>query len=88
MTSAAVDHRLYLPEPLGLQPKWLSSPASRKLLRVGRRGTKTRFAFNSAEMNGSTFSGLPIFRRIFITASFAPPWRGPLSVPMAEVMAE
>lgn len=39
---------LVLPDPLGKQPEWLDSPASRKLLRVGRRGTKTRFAFIAA----------------------------------------
>lgn len=36
---------LKLPEPVGLQYDWLDSPASRKVLRIGRRGTKTRFAF-------------------------------------------
>lgn len=35
--------RLLLPEPIGLQPSWLDSPATRKVLRVGRRGSKTRF---------------------------------------------
>jgi hypothetical protein len=35
---------LVLPVPIGLQPLWLDSPASRKVLRVGRRGSKTRFA--------------------------------------------
>lgn len=39
---------LVLPEPIGLQPLWLDSAASRKVLRVGRRGTKTRFALNAA----------------------------------------
>jgi hypothetical protein len=53
--TAAVEYRvadgeLVMPEPVGLQPKWLSSPASRKALRVGRRGTKTRFAFFAALM--------------------------------------
>lgn len=41
---------LDMPEPIGLQPLWLDSPASRKVLRVGRRGTKTRFAFFAAIM--------------------------------------
>ncbi len=35
---------LRLPEPVGKQWGWLDSPASRKVLRIGRRGTKTRFA--------------------------------------------
>ncbi len=35
---------LRLPEPVGKQFDWLDSPASRKVLRIGRRGTKTRFA--------------------------------------------
>lgn len=35
---------LVLPEPVGPQIAWLDSPASRKVLRVGRRGSKTRFA--------------------------------------------
>lgn len=35
---------LKLPEPVGLQYHWLDSAASRKVLRIGRRGTKTRFA--------------------------------------------
>lgn len=39
---------LLLPEPLGLQPHWLNSPASKKVLRVGRRGMKTRFALIAA----------------------------------------
>ena len=39
------DGELVLPEPVGKQVEWLNSPASRKLLRVGRRGMKTRFAF-------------------------------------------
>lgn len=41
---------LEMPEPIGLQPLWLDSPASRKVLRVGRRGSKTRFAFFAAIM--------------------------------------
>lgn len=41
---------LILPEPVGKQPLWLDSPATRKLLRVGRRGTKTRFAFMAGLM--------------------------------------
>jgi hypothetical protein len=36
---------LILPEPVGLQYTWLDAPNSRKVGRVGRRGTKTRFAF-------------------------------------------
>lgn len=39
---------LLLPEPVGLQYEWLDSPCSRKVLRVGRRGTKTRGLFLSA----------------------------------------
>lgn len=39
---------LVLPEPIGLQPQWLLSPASRKVVRVGRRGSKTRFALIAA----------------------------------------
>lgn len=47
MTAAAVERHdeLVLPAPVGKQVEWLSSSATRKLLRVGRRGTKTRFAF-------------------------------------------
>lgn len=33
-----------LPEPCGKQPVWLDDDHSRKVLRVGRRGQKTRFA--------------------------------------------
>src|SRR5882724_3792564 len=40
--------KLVLPEPIGLQPQWLDSPASRKVVRVGRRGSKTRFALIAA----------------------------------------
>ena len=52
MTASAyvMDGELVMPEPVGLQPAWLSSPASRKVLRVGRRGGKTRFAFYAAMM--------------------------------------
>lgn len=39
---------LFLPEPVGKQPDWLDSPASRKVMRIGRRGSKTRFAFIAA----------------------------------------
>lgn len=39
---------LLLPEPVGLQYEWLDSPCSRKVFRVGRRGTKTRGLFLSA----------------------------------------
>jgi hypothetical protein len=39
---------LLLPEPVGKQLEWLESPATRKVLRVGRRGSKTRFAFLAA----------------------------------------
>lgn len=38
------DNAIRLPEPIGLQPGWLESAASRKVHRVGRRGTKSRFA--------------------------------------------
>lgn len=45
MTAVAYDTDvLELPEPIGLQPLWLTSDAPRKVLRVGRRGSKTRFA--------------------------------------------
>lgn len=39
---------LILPEPIGLQPEWLESPKSRKVCRIGRRGSKTRFALIAA----------------------------------------
>lgn len=46
MTTAQGDlATLHLPEPVGNQLEWLDSEAARKLLRVGRRGSKTRFAF-------------------------------------------
>jgi hypothetical protein len=48
VTTALEPIELILPEPLGLQPMWLAHPATRKVLRVGRRGTKTRFAFLAA----------------------------------------
>lgn len=38
-----LDGELVLPEPVGKQVEWLDSPAGRKVLRVGRRGSKTRF---------------------------------------------
>lgn len=52
MTALALDQNgvLDLPEPVGLQPTWLDSAASKKVLRIGRRGTKTRFAFFAALM--------------------------------------
>jgi hypothetical protein len=53
MTAAAItvaQGELILPEPVGKQWEWLDSPASRKVLRVGRRGTKTRFAFTAGMM--------------------------------------
>lgn len=50
MTAAMEVPELVLPEPLGKQPEWLESPATRKVLRVGRRGTKTRFAFYASLM--------------------------------------
>lgn len=34
---------LILPAPIGLQTMWLESDASRKVLRIGRRGGKSRF---------------------------------------------
>lgn len=43
-----LEGELILPEPIGKQIEWLDSPASRKVLRVGRRGAKTRFAFIAA----------------------------------------
>lgn len=39
---------LLLPEPVGLQYAWLDDPRPRKVGRVGRRGTKTRFDFLAA----------------------------------------
>lgn len=39
---------LILPEPIGLQSEWLESPKSRKVCRIGRRGSKTRFALIAA----------------------------------------
>lgn len=39
---------LELPDPVGPQEVWLDSPKSRKLLPVGRRGGKTRFALIAA----------------------------------------
>lgn len=50
MTAPAVEApgELILPEPVGKQLEWLDSAALRKLLRVGRRGMKTRFAFIAA----------------------------------------
>jgi hypothetical protein len=51
MTASAVAAgELLLPEPVGLQPVWLNSASPKKVLRVGRRGTKTRFAFFAALM--------------------------------------
>lgn len=44
----ATSGELVLPEPIGKQPEWLDSPATRKVLRVGRRGSKTRFALIAA----------------------------------------
>jgi len=44
----AASGELVLPEPIGKQPEWLDSPATRKVLRVGRRGSKTRFALIAA----------------------------------------
>ena len=46
MTAATTEPlALVMPEPVGKQAEWLSSSASRKVLRIGRRGSKTRFAF-------------------------------------------
>jgi len=39
---------LVLPEPIGLQPAILASPSTRKVLRIGRRGSKTRTDFLAA----------------------------------------
>lgn len=50
MTAAVEMPELVMPEPVGPQPQWLASPAPRKVLRVGRRGGKTRFAFYAAMM--------------------------------------
>ena len=41
-----------------------------------------------SSIQASTLSSLPISWSMWITPSFAPPWSGPLSVPMAEVIAE
>ncbi len=43
-----LEGELVLPDPVGLQPLWLDADNSRKVQRIGRRGTKTRFAFISA----------------------------------------
>lgn len=40
--------KLALPIPIGKQPEWLASSARRKVMRVGRRGSKTRFALLAA----------------------------------------
>lgn len=49
MTAPAIaDGELVLPEPVGKQQEWLDHSATRKVLRVGRRGTKTRFALLAA----------------------------------------
>jgi len=49
MTAPTIaDGELVLPEPVGKQQEWLEHPATRKVLRVGRRGAKTRFAFLAA----------------------------------------
>lgn len=51
---------LQLPEPVGKQVDWLASPATRKVLRVGRRGGKTRFAFMAALLgHGPDVAGHP-----------------------------
>lgn len=50
MATALADGVLDLPEPVGKQYAWLDSPATYKVLRVGRRGSKTRFAFLAALM--------------------------------------
>src|SRR5215831_1441280 len=44
MSRARAQAELVLPQPVGKQYAWLDSSASRKVLRVGRRGSKTRFA--------------------------------------------
>lgn len=68
MTAAAevLADELVLPEPVGKQQLWLDSPASRKVLRVGRRGGKTRFAFLAALLgHGPTRpDGEPTFRGV------------------------
>ena len=46
-----MSDELILPALLGKQPEWADAPQPYKVLRVGRRGQKTRFAF-SAGMNG------------------------------------
>lgn len=53
MTTATLGYTpaegtLELPTPVGKQTEWLDSPALKKVMRVGRRGTKTRFAFLAA----------------------------------------
>lgn len=48
MTVTVLDGTLHLPEPVGKQFEWLDSSAPYKVLRVGRRGSKTRFAFSAA----------------------------------------
>lgn len=44
MTVGYAPDTLTLPKAIGKQPEWLSAQTDRKLLRVGRRGSKTRFA--------------------------------------------
>jgi hypothetical protein len=41
-------NELRLPVPIGKQPQWLQADTPRKVLRVGRRGSKTRFAMIAA----------------------------------------
>ncbi len=41
-------NELRLPLPIGKQPTWLDADTPRKVLRVGRRGSKTRFAMIAA----------------------------------------
>jgi hypothetical protein len=48
MSTAYAPDTLRLPSPIGLQPTWLNSRSSRKVVRVGRRGSKTRFAMLAA----------------------------------------
>lgn len=59
------DGELVLPEPVGKQQAWLDSPASRKVLRVGRRGCKTRFAFLAGLLgHGPMTDGQPSMRGV------------------------
>lgn len=66
VVEAVADGELVLPEAIGLQAAMLESPASRKVLRWGRRSGKTRGAFIAALLgHGPTDpSGEPMHRGV------------------------